>query len=240
MPLGSLISAGANIIGGLFGSSSARDAARANAAQAARNEQVQYDFAKNSIRWRVDDAKAAGIHPLYALGAPTVSYAPQSLGATGDTSMANAFSAAGQDLSRAINTTRTGGERDAAFNQTVQALTTTRMGLENELLSSQIAKLRQTPNPPMPTIGPVPEATKHEPRPLLHTGDGQWSTDPRVSNSEEWQKRYGEPAEWAMAPYILWRDFNYHYRNTPSPHRELRRRFGDPPEWVQRLTGERR
>ena len=41
---------------------------KANKKQADR----QYDLARNSIKYRVEDAKNAGIHPLYALGAPTI------------------------------------------------------------------------------------------------------------------------------------------------------------------------
>ena len=50
------------------------------AAASLRNEQNtialhqmanQREFAKHGIQWRVDDAKAAGIHPLAALGSPT-------------------------------------------------------------------------------------------------------------------------------------------------------------------------
>lgn len=44
-----------------------------------RNVALQREFAQNSIQWRVDDAKNAGIHPLYALGAQGASYTPQSL-----------------------------------------------------------------------------------------------------------------------------------------------------------------
>lgn len=32
------------------------------------NRQMQYDFAQNSIKWRTEDAKQSGIHPLAALG----------------------------------------------------------------------------------------------------------------------------------------------------------------------------
>jgi len=44
---------------------------------------VDYRGAKRGIRWRVRDAKAAGIHPLYAIGAPGVGsgiLTPQSSG----------------------------------------------------------------------------------------------------------------------------------------------------------------
>lgn len=44
-----------------------------------KNANLQREFAQNSIQWRVNDAKRAGIHPLYALGAQGSSYTPQSL-----------------------------------------------------------------------------------------------------------------------------------------------------------------
>ena len=33
-----------------------------------RNEALQREFAQNGIRWRAADARAAGLHPLAALG----------------------------------------------------------------------------------------------------------------------------------------------------------------------------
>lgn len=40
------------------------------------NRQMQYDFAQNSIKWRVDDANRSGIHPLAALGVNPASASP--------------------------------------------------------------------------------------------------------------------------------------------------------------------
>lgn len=40
------------------------------------NIQQQREFAQKGIRWRVSDAKKAGIHPLFALGANTASFSP--------------------------------------------------------------------------------------------------------------------------------------------------------------------
>lgn len=42
----------------------------------ALNRRMQYDFAQNSIKWRVNDAKEAGIHPLAALGISPSSASP--------------------------------------------------------------------------------------------------------------------------------------------------------------------
>lgn len=136
--LSGLISAGSTIIGGLLGKDSAKDAQQAN-------YEAQKEFAQHGVRWKAEDAKAAGISPLYAMGAPVHSFTPSFVG---DTSMPNAMASAGQDLSRAIDTTRSQPERLSAVGKTAQALSLQKMGLENELLSAQIAKIRQAGNPP--------------------------------------------------------------------------------------------
>lgn len=105
-----LISAGSNLLGGLFGGGDddAEDIAEQNA-------QLQREFAQNGIRWKVADAKAAGIHPLAALGANTISYTPQAVGDLGGGSRwGPAIRNMGQDISRALDATRTNEERAAA------------------------------------------------------------------------------------------------------------------------------
>lgn len=93
-----------------------------------KNRKQQKNFAKKGIQWRVQDAKAAGVHPLYALGAQTHSFQPVQIGGA-----VNALSQAGQDISRAV---------DAGSSQSkrLKQLTLERAGLENELLRSQIAR----------------------------------------------------------------------------------------------------
>jgi len=156
--LGPIIAAGASIAGGLINSSSNKSAQEANIAwqreNAQRQEELQREFAQNSLQWKAADALKAGIHPLYAMGASGYSYSPQSVGnvATPDTSMGSALASAGQDISRAMQATQTQGGRDAAFLKTTQDLQLTRMGLENELLASQIAKQRSQIGPAMPGL----------------------------------------------------------------------------------------
>lgn len=236
-----LISAGASLLGGLMGQSNQDSANQVARENAAANIALQREFAQNSLQWKAEDARKAGIHPIYAMGASGASFSPVTVTQDSSNPMGQAVASMGQDLSRAVNATRTGSERDDAYSSTVKSLTLTRMGLENEVLSSQIAKLRQTPNPPMPSLaGPVQLDPKTENAPQLHLGDGtRISHDPTVSNVEDYQKRYGEPAEWVLAPYVAWRDFNHHNKKTYGDFQKgVRKRFGDPPQWLRNLTGE--
>lgn len=132
--LGELIGAAGSVIGGLIGEAGKR-----------KEIQAQREFAQNGVRWKVDDARAAGVHPALALGASTASFQPVGLGS----SMAEGLSGASQDIGRAIDTTRTLPEKLDAYTQATQALTLNRMGLENELLASQIRRLGSPPPFPM-------------------------------------------------------------------------------------------
>lgn len=134
------IAAGAEIAGDLWGAHENRKSARE---AADRNEALQREFAQNGIRWRVEDAKRSGLHPLFALGANVPTASPV---AVGDTSSGESFSRMGQSISRAIGATRTGQERLMA------TLSLDRAKLENELLRTQINSYNhgQPSNPPMP------------------------------------------------------------------------------------------
>lgn len=139
-PLGAIISAGSSLIGGILGD-------KKDDKRAARQEQLQKDFAQQGIRWRVADAKAAGIHPLFAMGAQVPTYSPTNFVGS---NLAASVGAAGQDIGRAIDATRSGPARIEAR---LGALTVRRAELENDLLASQIARLNQTPNPSFPVGG---------------------------------------------------------------------------------------
>ena len=57
------------------------------------------EFARHSIKWKVADAKEAGINPLVALGAATHSFSPSMVG--GEDAVGGALKSMGQDISRA-------------------------------------------------------------------------------------------------------------------------------------------
>lgn len=138
MPLGSIISAASSLFGGRKASKDARKARE-------REYQIQKEFAQSGIQWKVADARKAGVHPLYALGASTVQYSPQQVGGS-DFGIA----AAGQDLGRAVNAGLGLGQRNSAFRKATQSLSLQRMELENQLLQSKIATINQQNQPPAP------------------------------------------------------------------------------------------
>lgn len=131
-------------IGGLVGLG-------ANLFGASKERKMQKEFAQKGIQWKVADATKAGLHPLAALGANTMSYSPVQIG-----DMAQPLSEMGQNVDRSITATRNGSER---ANAQVAALQLERAGLENDLLRSQIAstnaQLRAQVGPSMPTDGGV-------------------------------------------------------------------------------------
>lgn len=211
--IGSIISGIGNLASGFLGSSAAKDANAQNLQIARENMQMQEDFAQRGIRWRVRDAKAAGIHPLAALGAQTQSFSPVSFSATADTSFANAAANMGQDIGRAVNATRTAGERETAFQKSVQALTLEKGALENQLLASQIKRLQVQSNPPMPAMAGAPFAEpegKPEGRPPLMMGGSRWQTNPNTSSMKAWGDRYGDEGfvqEYVLPAAIAWQDY---------------------------------
>lgn len=147
--LGALVGAGASIAGSAMNASAAASNNAATLADKEKDRELQREFAQSGIQWKVADAKKAGIHPIYALGGSTASYTPSAISlSTPD--IGSGLATAGQDIGRAIGATATQQQRDTAYTVATQKLSLERAGLENELLKSQIARARQTPNPPMP------------------------------------------------------------------------------------------
>jgi len=134
------------VIGGWLGmDKSARDAEAAGD----KNAEIQRQFAQHGIRWRVEDAKQAGIHPLAALGASTQSFSPSYVGGDGGNIMAQM----GQDVSRAIHATRSSDERTISKLQ-IAGMEADLRGkeLDNQLRASQLQKIGgASVGPGMPT-----------------------------------------------------------------------------------------
>lgn len=98
--------------------------------------EMQREFAQKGIQWKVEDAKAAGLHPLAALGAAGAGYNPvtsimQNSYDPGKP-YANMAERMGQNIQRAVQATQTPQER-----QIVQ-LDIERKKKENDLIQTQI------------------------------------------------------------------------------------------------------
>lgn len=149
--LGPAIAAGSQLAGGLLSSKAANDAQNLQQDLFNQQTQLQLEFAKKGIQWKVADAKKAGIHPLYALGANTLSYQPQSL--SFGSADGNWIGDMGQNIDRAIQATNTLPERQA---EALNRLAIDRASKENELLDIQIANARAAQiagnNPPMQAV----------------------------------------------------------------------------------------
>lgn len=78
---------------------------------------AQREFAQMGIRWKVADAKAAGIHPLYALGAQGASYSPTIVAGDSYSNTANALQSMGQSIDRAEAANKSQGDRLGQFMQ---------------------------------------------------------------------------------------------------------------------------
>lgn len=198
LPLGPIIAAGSSLLGGLLGN-----------ARQDKNDAMQKEFAQSGIQWKVEDAKKAGIHPLAALGAQTISYSPQSVGSDLSTGVANM----GQDISRAVDATRTTTGRAGAVAKTIEDLNLTKMGLENELLAAQIAQIRQAGHPP-PMAGPGDDISLMPGQPSaisladfrgrFHpSGQGNLPVNPAWASAQDISDTYGD----SVGDAIGWDNF---------------------------------
>lgn len=98
----------AAIIGGaLIGAAATLGGGAMSSREAKRSTMMQKKFAQRGIQWRVKDAKAAGLHPLYALGAQLPTFTPVSSG------LGDSLAAAGQDIGRAVAARGTPTQRAA-------------------------------------------------------------------------------------------------------------------------------
>lgn len=138
----------------------AQNAANAQSMALAReNMDMQREFAKFGIRWRVEDAAAAGLHPMAALGASGAQASPvhaafnapmRSPVSKGDSW--RALSNMGQNIGRAVVATQTAQER------AYEALRLVNMQKQNDLIDAQASLARAEAlqlgkGPAMPATG---------------------------------------------------------------------------------------
>lgn len=155
------IGAAGSIAGGLINARATRQANNANMA-------MQREFAQNGIRWRVEDAKAAGLSPLAALG---TNVAMPSAQIVGDQSLGNALANSSQNIANAISRTQTEEERAEYLMK--MTLLGSQIKEHDARASYYLSEARRnlSTGPTMPVIQPT-GAVKNVP-------DERVSTDPK-------------------------------------------------------------
>lgn len=182
---GSLLGAGANILGGIFGQQNNQANIDAQKQINAQNIALQKEFAQSGLLWKAEDAvnaeNATGINKLAMIGAPTSSFsnlvAPQS-----ENVMGKAVSAAGQDLSRAA---------EALAPETIRRAT-----LENDLLEAKIANVRSdTISNQAAASRTAIKAQPAQPAPLFMTVPGRRGEPVEIINPK-YATSFQTPASW--------------------------------------------
>jgi len=116
--LGSLISAGLGFL------------------NAGRQEKLQKEFAQNSISWKAADAERAGISKVFAMGAPTISYAPSSVG---DMGFGDAGKAVGKSIEGQGGAGSTTGGKLAGISNEIQRAQLDGLKIDNDIKRAELA-----------------------------------------------------------------------------------------------------
>lgn len=153
------------IVSGLFNSSSTSSANE-------KNYDAQKEFAQNGLQWKAADARAAGLHPLAALGGSGAAFSPSfsagqmpNFDVSGLFDDMDAMSPSGQNTDRAQRATVSDYDRE------MQAATLRNQQLQNALIEGQLAEtwgrvMGQPSNPPGPgpQSGTIPNRTGQVPQ----------------------------------------------------------------------------
>lgn len=207
--LGAAISAIGSVAGGLLSSSSASKAAQ-------KNYEAQKEFAQNGIRWKVEDAKAAGIHPLAALGTNSATFSPSYV--AGD----NGLAQAGQYIGNAVEATATRAEKRLAQVQQQETYNEQLRGLrlDNDIRAEQLLQMKLNAQTALqrPSVPSMPSVV---PSKASQSGFGDdipavsWLVDPdghrRIVSSQEYRDLYEDTPGLEFLPHISssWQQFKH-------------------------------
>ena len=174
--------AGGSIVSGLLGAGASMLNNSANQSHAdfwaRQNIALQKEFAQNSIKWRIEDAKRAGVHPMAALGIQPASFSPVST--SFQSSNPGAYLAdMGQNIDRAIMAGKDNQARAEAenFNKQFNALQLEKGQLENDLLRIEIASKQAVMHTGLPPAAPsvTPRRIENAGQPNSPVPDGGYS-----------------------------------------------------------------
>lgn len=155
------------LAGSFLGSKATSDANSANVA-------MNKEFAQNGIRWKVADAQAAGVSPLFALGAPTIQPSAMIMP---DTGVSDMFKQAGSAIDRAVQAQTTPAERlnERLLNAQIEG-----QEVENAMKRSQLMRMN---NPALPPALPKSAGDTYDAWAMAKNADG---TSYSLTPSADW------------------------------------------------------
>ncbi|UDN67573.1 DNA pilot protein [robinz microvirus RP_56] len=143
--LGALIAAGASLAGAYLSSKSQKETSQQSMQQ---SYELQKKMIGEGFHEKVKAAKEAGISPLYALGAPTTSFAPSSIGTSG---IGPGVADAGQHIGRAITATEGAKGRASVLATELAQTQIEGLKLDNDIKRTELLSrnnLRTQPGQP--------------------------------------------------------------------------------------------
>lgn len=153
--LGNLMGGAGGLMGGISNLFGGGDDDDEKDALKIMDKQFDYQQAilQNQIQWRAEDARKAGLHPLAALGAASMSFNPSMVGGYGNkqSSLLERMGRAGQDIGAALNklggvtqrqfdVLRLAQEREKLDNMKLQ-----NVGLRNQIYQNSRQTVGSTP-----------------------------------------------------------------------------------------------
>lgn len=241
--LGSLISAGANLLQGSLNRSSqeqwnnqqlawAREQSGIQQGQFDRNMAMQQnqfatnlaqqmDFAQHGFGWRVQDAVANGLHPLIGAGGQGANFSPVSVGNVsggGPVSLGGEapkfdFGSLGQDISRAAKAMADSQQREAVDLEKARQYAVEGLSLKNDLLRQEVINAANRNSRAAGVLGP----------PLPRPGPPR-SVDGLALKEDDMKQKEGDaPAQKFSRP------FGYYLEHNPwfSDGQVAEDRYGD-------------
>lgn len=209
----SIFGAIGSLVGGLFGNS---------AAKKRQTEMLRWqeNMDNTKIQRLQKDAKAAGVHPLAAMGASLTSPSPVAVGGYPD------FSDMGQNVGRAIDATMSAPEKVSNYTKAAQALTLDKMQLENDLIRTQLVNsaartVNQAGNPPpfrAGTAGPLLQSAENR---VLDVAGNEIKMAPGWSKAQDVEDEYADLVGNAYGVVKLLADVNHNYLSNLPTDRDL-------------------
>lgn len=227
--LGAILGAATSLAGGLLGNKAQEKANKQAETNALRQEALQKEFAQSGIQWKVKDAEAAGVHPLFALGANTTSYQPTNVG--GGAADFSFIGEAGQNIGRAIDATRSTPASALALQ--LGKIQLEGAQLDNDLKRTQLASalalntqagghpglpapFDRTAVPGQGDSGVYPDNLNTPAHHMLR--QPQYTTNlkafgkdimphPGYSDAQSYEDRYGEMSDFVAGPWIAYKDW---------------------------------